>query len=68
MMQEMNLEITSEFIIMASRLIYLKSKTLLPIEDDEQEEEIDLVQMLIEYKKYKEMIVPFLKSVIKNLT
>lgn len=57
MMQEMNLEITSEFIIMASRLIYLKSKTLLPIEDDEQEEEIDLVQMLIEYKKYKETTV-----------
>lgn len=57
MMQEMNLEITSEFIIMASRLIYLKSKTLLPVEDDEQEEEIDLVQMLIEYKKYKETTV-----------
>lgn len=57
MMQEMNLEITSEFIIMASRLIYLKSKTLLPIEDDEQEEEIDLVQMLIEYKKYKETTI-----------
>ena len=57
MMQEMNLEITSEFIIMASRLIYLKSKTLLPIEEDEQEEEIDLVQMLIEYKKYKETTV-----------
>ena len=29
MMQEMNLDITSEFIIMASRLIYLKSKSLL---------------------------------------
>ena len=57
MMQEMNLEITSEFIIMASRLIYLKSKTLLPVEEDEQEEEIDLVQMLIEYKKYKETTI-----------
>ena len=57
MMQEMNLEITSEFIIMASRLIYLKSKTLLPIEEDEQEEEIDLVQMLIEYKRYKETTI-----------
>ena len=54
MMQEMNLEVTSEFIIMASKLIYLKSKTLLPVEDDEEEEEIDLVQMLLEYKKYKE--------------
>lgn len=53
MMQEMNLEVTSEFIIMASKLIYLKSKTLLPSEEDE-EEEIDLVQMLTEYKKYKE--------------
>ncbi len=53
MMQEMNLEVTSEFIIMASKLIYLKSKTLLPLEEDE-EEEIDLVQLLTEYKKYKE--------------
>ena len=54
MMQEMNLEVTSEFIIMASKLIYLKSKTLLPVEEDDEEEEIDLVQMLLEYKKYKE--------------
>ncbi|MBQ9280172.1 MAG: segregation/condensation protein A [Clostridia bacterium] len=54
-MQEMNLEVTSEFIIMASRLIYLKSKILLPsLEKNEDEEEIDLTQMLIEYKKYKE--------------
>lgn len=54
MMQEMNLEVTSEFIIMASKLIYLKSKTLLPVEEEDEEEEIDLVQMLLEYKKYKE--------------
>lgn len=55
-MQEMNLEVTSEFIIMASRLIYLKSKTLLPsLEKEDEEEEIDLTQMLIEYKKYKEI-------------
>ena len=54
MMQEINLEVTSEFIIMASRLIYLKSKTLLPNMEEDEEEEIDLVQLLIEYKKYKE--------------
>lgn len=54
MMQEMNLEVTSEFIIMASRLIYTKSKMLLPVDEEDEEEEIDLVQMLIEYKKYKE--------------
>ena len=54
MMQEINLEVTSEFIIMASRLIYLKSKTLLPTLEDDEEEEIDLVQLLVEYKRYKE--------------
>lgn len=53
-MQQMNLEVTSEFIVMASRLIYLKSKSLLPTVVEDDEEEIDLVQMLIEYKKYKE--------------
>lgn len=58
MMQEMNLEVTSEFIIMASRLIYLKSKILLPsIVEDDAEEEIDLVKMLLEYKKYKECTI-----------
>ncbi len=54
MMQEINLEVTSEFIIMASRLIYLKSKTLLPSLEENEEEEIDLVQLLVEYKRYKE--------------
>ena len=54
MMQEINLEVTSEFIIMASRLIYLKSKTLLPSLEEDEEEEIDLVQLLVEYKRYKE--------------
>lgn len=53
-MKQMNLDVTSEFIVMASRLIYLKSKSLLPSIVEDEEEEIDLVQMLIEYKKYKE--------------
>ena len=57
-MQQLNLEITSEFIVMASRLIYLKSKQLLPVDKDEEEEdEFDLVKLLIEYKKYKEVTV-----------
>lgn len=55
-MDQMNLEITSEFIVMASKLIYLKSKQLLPVEKEEEEEdEFDLVKLLVEYKKYKEM-------------
>ena len=37
-MEEMNLEVTSEFLIMASTLIYLKSKSLLPKEVDDEEE------------------------------
>ena len=56
-MREMNLDITSEFIVMASRLIYLKSKSLLPqekLEGDEEDDEFDLVKLLVEYKKYKE--------------
>lgn len=57
-MQQMNLEITSEFIVMASKLIYLKSKQLLPKENDgEEDDEFDLVKLLIEYKKYKEATV-----------
>ena len=53
-MEQMNLEITSEFLIMASTLLYLKSKSLLPsIEEDEKE--ISEEELIIEYKKYKEI-------------
>ena len=44
-MEEMNLEIASEFIVMATTLLYLKSKKLLPKQEEEEEiteEEIDL--------------------------
>lgn len=56
-MEKMNLEITSEFIIMASTLLYLKSKTLLPKQVEEEEEltEEELLQRIIDYKKYKEI-------------
>ena len=55
-MEEMNLEVTSEFLIMASTLLYLKSKTLLPKDTIEEEEltEEELLQRIIDYKKYKE--------------
>ena len=59
-MQEQKLEITSEFLIMASTLIYLKSKSLLPDTDlgGEAEEELteeELIRRIIEYKKFKEI-------------
>ena len=56
-MEKMNLEVTSEFIIMASTLLFLNSKTLLPTEVEEEKEltEEELIQRIIEYKKYKEI-------------
>ncbi len=56
-LKERNLEITSEFLIMASTLIYIKSKGLLPnqIEDEEELTEEQLIERIIEYKKYKEI-------------
>lgn len=56
-MEEMNLEIASEFIVMASTLLYLKSKKLLPKQEDEEEEitEEELIRRIIEYKKFKEI-------------
>ncbi len=56
--QEQKLEVTSEFLIMASTLLYLKSKSLLPTVDTEVEEELteeELIRRIIDYKKYKEI-------------
>ena len=60
-MEEENLEITSEFLIMASTLLYIKSKGLLPIEVENEEEltEEQLIERIIEYKKYKEITKKF---------
>ena len=59
-MKKLNLTLTSDFILMASTLLEIKSKMLLPkkevLEDEEVEEDprLDLVESLLEYKKYKE--------------
>ena len=56
-MEEMNLEIASEFLVMAATLLDIKSRMLLPKEVDEDGNEEDpraeLVQQLREYKMYK---------------
>ena len=56
-MENLNLEIASEFLVMASSLLYLKSKKLLPKQEEETEEltEEELIRRIIEYKKYKEI-------------
>ena len=56
-MEEMNLEVTSEFLTMASTLLYIKSKKLLPNRQEEDEEitEEELIRRIVEYKKYKDI-------------
>ena len=60
-MKKLNLTLTSDFILMASTLLEIKSKMLLPKKEDldeevEEEEDPrqDLVESLLEYKRYKE--------------
>ena len=56
-MQRQDLNVMSEFLVMAATLIDIKSKMLLPPEVDEEGEELDpreeLVQKLLEYNMYK---------------
>lgn len=60
-MEELNLEVTSEFLIMASTLLLIKSKGLLPnqVEAEEELTEEQLIERIIEYKKYKEITSKF---------
>lgn len=58
-METKDLNVMSEFLVMAATLLEIKAKMLLPVEVDESGEEIDpreeLVQKLLEYKMYKYM-------------
>ena len=55
--EKFNLEIASEFLVMATTLLFLKSKNLLPKQEEEEEEitEEELIRRIIEYKKFKEI-------------
>ncbi len=59
--QVLNIELAGEFIVMAANLLYIKSRTLLPVEQQMAEEDAEdddprweLIRQLIEYKKFKE--------------
>lgn len=59
-MQEINLDTSSEYLVMAAELIEMKSRILLPnpvSEEDTYEEDprAELINRLLEYKRYKEM-------------
>ena len=65
-MEHLNIEVASEFILVAATLMRIKSKMLLPRPQlDEQGNEIDpreeLVKHLLEYKKYKSVVETFHK-------
>jgi segregation and condensation protein A len=58
-MKELNLEIAGDFLVMAATLIQIKSRMLLPPDEEAAAEELedprlDLVQRLLDYQKYKE--------------
>ena len=59
--KELNIELAGEFIVMAANLIYLKSRSLLPRDQQPPEEDAaeddprwELIRQLIEYKKFKD--------------
>lgn len=55
-MKEFDMEVASEFITMAAQLMYIKSKMLLPVYEDESQEDprASLVEALLEYQRIKE--------------
>lgn len=71
-MAELDLEIASEFLVLAATLIAIKAKMLLPVVrkdddpsfpegygDEEEDPRSDLVRQILEYKKYRELAVSF---------
>jgi segregation and condensation protein A len=61
-MRDLDLEVAGEFLVMAATLLYIKSRELLPVEQqaqvEEEEDEDDprweLIRRLVEYKKFKD--------------
>lgn len=60
-MEELNLDIASEYLAMAAELIEMKSNILLPRNDDEdvEEDRQDLINRLLDYEQYKNVISLF---------
>ncbi len=64
-MKELNLEIASEYLVMASELIEMKSKMLLPKKKEKEEDDYEedprelLIERLLAYKRYKEVTSEF---------
>jgi len=63
MMHKLDINLAGEFLVMASTLMEIKSRTLVPIYADEEEAEeeadpkFELIRRLLEYKRYKDLSV-----------
>src|SRR2546422_6151026 len=63
----LDLEIAGEFLVMAATLMYIKSRELLPVDqqaqvegdEDEQDPRWELIRQLVEYKKFKDAAAQF---------
>src|SRR5919109_4000522 len=58
LIEEMNIDLASEFLVIAAQLIYIKSRMLLPPDPDAASQEhedprAELVRRLLEYEKFK---------------
>lgn len=65
-MEELNINVAASYLVMAAELMEIKSKSLLPVKEEEENEEDEetpsrenLINKLIEYEKYKNMVGTF---------
>ena len=64
-MEELNINVAASYLVMAAELMEIKSKSLLPTEEDDSEEDEEevsresLINKLLEYEKYKNMVDTF---------
>jgi segregation and condensation protein A len=74
-METLDLEVAGEFFVMASTLMYIKSRMLLPkkdqgsnedVEDDDIDPRWELVQQLLEYRKFKEAAEDIRKLILSS--
>jgi segregation and condensation protein A len=57
--KELNIDLAGDFLLLAAELIHIKSRLLMPLEEEQEEEEgedprAELVRRLIEYQRYKD--------------
>ena len=71
--KELKIDIAGEFVVMAANLIYLKSRSLLPLDQQPPEKDAeeddprwDLIRQLIEYKKFKEAAAQLLDRALEQ--